>query len=173
MRMSDFKKDWSLRLAIALPIVMIFFVASSVYLPRLWAPEPQYGFIYSNGGEYNSYGFQQAAVVKKGKLEVRDIPTGSGEEDREFTELRLYMYDVKTGESREVDIEEASMWDIDDQKESPDGFEVKRGGGGGGLFGGYSGEDMYFSGHMTSKKLSLRGLKNSYDFAFLGWIVKK
>lgn len=172
----DMKKDWSLWLAVALPFVMILFVAASIYVPRLWAPQPQYGFLYRSSDTSGGYTVASYDVqVKKGKLVKQEVDR-SGYKDSDsktdFVEPQLYRYDAMTGESESLTFEEAEALTVDDRKKSPDDFEVSQGGGGSFLFGGGSGSYLYLIGHSLSRKLDLRGIDSSYDFEFIGWITK-
>jgi hypothetical protein len=161
----DTKKDWPVWLAVAIPFAMVAFVAASIYLPRLWAPEPRYGFLY----QVEEYGVSAALRVEDGVL-VRE--EAGREEGVKQVEPRLYLYDAATGESRGISFGEAGKLRLDDRKASPDGFTVKAGGGYGGPFGGSSGPSVYLAGHGVSKKLDLRGVDSPYEFQFIGWVEK-
>ncbi len=175
----EFKKNWPVWLAIALPMVMIVFVAASVYLPRMWAPKPQYNFLYQSDERYGAaYEYSYTVYVRNGRLTRQGTNCG---QDRDVqgkvgqvvcVEPRLYLYDVQTGESRAIELEEAQKLKLDDRTQSPDGFEVKTGGGYSGPFGGSSEMAAYLSGHMMSQKLNLGGLNEVYAFQFLGWTVQ-
>lgn len=162
------KRNWAVWLAIALPIAMIVFIAASIYLPRLWAPEPQYGFVYS----VNNYNYDEAKVrVRNGRLEK--VEAAHDEDDKgKLSNPRLYAYHPQSGESQEIDFDEAQKLKLDDRKKSPDGFEVKAGDGYSGPFGGSSEGGVYFSGHGVSHKLNLRGVDNAYNFQFIGWVLQ-
>lgn len=168
----DMKKDWSLRLALALPFAMMLFVAASIYLPRLWAPEPKYGFVYSDNSGYSEY----ILNVVNGKLVKESPVSDDGSEPfrdtkPQYVEPHLYRYDAATKESKSITMEEAQALKLDDRKESPDGFEAVYGGGYGGPFGGGSASPaVYLSGHSVSHKLDLRGIDGAYDFNFIGWV---
>lgn len=172
----DIKKDWSLWLAVALPLAMMLFVAGSIYLPRLWAPKPQYSFVYMANDTTKGYIIPEYAVsvvdghvVKEFTKQDVALPVDA---NQRYAEPHLYIYDATTGESAGITFDEAQKLKLDDRKKSPDGFEVSQGGGYGGPFGGGSEPALYIAGHSVSQKLDLRGVNNVYDFEFVGWITQ-
>lgn len=173
----DIKKDWSLWLAVTLPFAMIVFVAGSIYLPRLWAPKPQYGFVYTvHDSTTDATSIYKTRVVGE-KITKEEVVLDENDMDLRnmkprFAEPHLYRYDAVTGESKNMTFEEAQTLKLDDRKKSPDGFEVSQGGGFSGPFGGGSEPSLYITGHSTSQKLDLRGADNAYEFEFIGWIVE-
>ncbi len=170
----DIKKNWSVWLAVALPVAMILFVAGSIYLPRLWAPKPAYGFVYVANDTTKGYVIPSYAVrVVNGKLvkeETRRDDSVPETMKAQYVEPHLYRYDVATGESRSIAFDEAAQLKLDDRIQSSDGFKVSQSGGYSGPFGGSSVPALYLTGHLVSQKLELRGVNNAYDFEFVGWI---
>ena len=180
------KKNLSFWIALALPVIMILFVAGSVYLPRLWAPIPQYGFLYTGGEgiDVSSAGYRYLPQVIDGRLVRQDTGCEKQLENQPRTAMGselscidpiLYHYDPVTRESRNITFEEAQGLRLDDRQQSADGFSVKQGGSGGGsLFGigSYSGANLYLTGHATSIRLELHGVQNAYEFRFIGWVEK-
>lgn len=174
----NMKKDWSLWLAIALPFAMILFVAASIYLPRLWAPKPTFDFVYtvndaSKGYTVPSYSIRvvNGKITKEEAFMLQDESLPANKQIR-YAEPHLYRYDISTGESVNLTFEEAEKLKLDDREESPDGFEISRGGGYNGLFDGGSEPAIYLVGHSVSQKLDLRGADNIYDFELIGWVVR-
>lgn len=166
------EKNWSLRLAIALPFVMIAFVVASIYLPRLWAPAPKYDFVYHDGQDYGSavtFRVIDGALIKE---EVKRI------EGVYYTEPHLYLYDIATDNSRRVSFEEARDLKLDGSRVSPDGFSIESGiesrGDFSGSFGGYPKPLVYLKGHMVSRKLhgGFDAEDSNSGFQFIGWVVK-
>lgn len=172
----DIKKNWSLWLAVALPVLMIVFVAISIYVPRLWAPKPQYNFVYVSHDTTTGYVIPQYAVrVVDGKITKEVVAldeTIPVTVKQQYVEPHLYVYDMKTGESRSLTFEEAETLKLDDRKQSPDAFFVKQTNGYGGPFDSGSSPALYIAGHSVSQKLDLRGVTNPYDFSFVGWVVQ-
>jgi len=173
--MEFIKKNITLIVGISIPILMIVFVAASIYLPGLFI-KPNVNFLYAYGDEYYS---QERFTVQNGKLVKREVPRYESQSyyqpPRE--ESKLFLHDVVKNESREVSFEEAQRLNLDSGTKSSDGFEVINGYQGGGFFPffGGSGSDYntrYLKGHNVSKKINLqqRGESYYYDFRFLGWI---
>ena len=182
--MIDFKKDRLLWVAMGLPVAMILFVVGSIYLPHLWAPQPQYDFLYAGSDEtsypHEGYAFSLMVVgrhlVKEdtGCQQSNDsqMKIGASAVGLLCVEPRLYRYNASTGESLDISYDEAAQLRLDDRKTSPDGFTLKTGNGGGGMFfgSGYSGSSLFLTGPAVSARLDLHGLQNAYNFRFIGWI---
>lgn len=167
-------QDWSLRLAFALPVVLIIVVAGVVYLPRLWAKPAQYDFVYAKDISIPAPGITCRTVwVENGSLVKQEGYNPNGKSTVGCENI-LYRYDVLTGQSRRISYNEASVLKYQAGFQSEDGYEVKVGYGNGGPFGGSSEPAMYLSGQGTSKKLQLTGidLNSAYNFQFIGWIEK-
>ena len=159
---------------------MIIFVATSIYVPKLFAPQPQYNFLYVDGsGYYTGYGGQYA--IRDGKLlktEVKPMPKDiAASYVAPPYEEQLFIYNVKTDQSVQISFQEAQKMQLDSSTKSPDGFEVIYGNGNGGIFplffGGYNSYDYnarYLKGHTTTKKLNLSPSTYYNNFRFLGWI---
>lgn len=176
------KKNLPLILGFSIPIIMILFVAVSIYLPGLFI-NPQYNFLYSTNDNY----YNRTYTVNNGKLE--QIPTLSPEYN-DYTKPglvvpnpnypyssppRLYIYNVKTGESTPVTFEQAGGLHLDPSTESADGYKIEQGSYDGSFFfggGGYN-RAYYIVGHNLSKKLNLKSNDRDYDYSsgFLGWIL--
>jgi hypothetical protein len=168
-----FKKHFTLIIGIAIPLVMILLVATSIYLPGFFV-QPEFNFLYVTG-EDRYWGYSYS--VEDGPL-TREYNVPDDDFDTARSELRLFIYDVTHNESREVTFEEAVQLQLDPDKESPDGFEVTYGSRGENflfMFGSYTDyNSQYLVGRGVSKKLDLDvGADNSYygSFKFLGWIL--
>ena len=169
-------QDWSLRLALALPALLIVFVAGAVYLPRLWAKPAQYDFVYTkevDGNALYDVSVENGTLVKEenpGGIAPEDIAKG----DAVLTEPKLYRYHVATGASERVSFDEAAALRYQNGLASKDGYEVKTSSGyGGGPFGGGNYEPaVYLRGHNASAKITLTGIdaRDLYGFRFIGWI---
>lgn len=167
------KKNISLIIGIAIPIFMIFLIAISIYLPSLFAPTPQFNFLYvieDSYGRGRQYGVENGALVK---YEVK-YP-----ENYTPRAPRLFMYDVSKNTDQEVSFGEAQQLKLDVSAKSPDGYEVVYGSREYGFFpfffsGGYNYKALYLKGHNTSKKLELQSSDDGRYYyrnrRFLGWI---
>lgn len=172
--MEFIKKHITLLVGIAIPILMILFIAGSIYLPALFT-QPKFDFLYANSDDYYYYNQYQYAV-QNGKLTRSETHNTSNPDYQPPREVRLYMYDVARNESREISFEAAQYLNLDSSIVSPDGFEVTYGSRGESFFPLFFWSDRdystrYLQGHNVSKKLNLQ-LSGSYynNFRFIGWI---
>jgi hypothetical protein len=166
------KKNATLIIGISIPILMIIFVAVSIYLPGLFV-KPKFNFVYVTGNDYYYYSQYQYAV-QNGKIVENEIKKPENRSYEPAREVRLYMHDVAANTNREITFEEARNMNLDSNIKSPDGFEIITGSHSGGfLFSGGSDYDTrYLTGNNISKKLDLRLVGSSYynNFRFIGWI---
>lgn len=170
------KKNVSLIFGIAIPIFMILLIAVSIYLPALFAPDPQFDFIYVVG----DYSYPDPLyTVDNGKLIKLE-----NKEPKQYRPriAKLFIYDVSERKNREISFEEAQQLNIDAQKESPDGYQAVYGNENYGFFpfffGGSSDyNSMYLKGHGASKKLNLQSLDYGryyyHKWSFIGWIRRE
>jgi len=179
--MEFIKKNITLIVGISIPILMILFVAGSIYLPGLFI-QPKFNFLYVSGDDYYYYNQYQYSV-QNGKLVRREVQRPKNQiyqPLQEVQEVKLYIYDVAKNESKEISFEEAQNLNLDSNTKSPDGFEVVYGSRGDGFlpfffpFFFLSERDyntLYLKGHNVNKKLNLQ-LSGSYynNFRFIGWI---
>ena len=159
----------SLILGVSIPVLMILFVAGSIYLPGLFV-QPRFNFLYATGDIYYTH---QQYSVENGRLIKHEV------EPRKFEVTpppapKLFLHNATENKNREISFEEASSLKLRDSIESPDGFKIVYGNDADGgilfLFGpstDYS--TNYLVGHGTSKKLNIEKGAGSY-FRFLGWI---
>ena len=168
------RKNITLIIGISIPLLMILFVAISIYLPGFFT-QPKYSFLYSNGD--NIYYNQHQYTVKDGKLIKNELSTA----EKPFnynprTDNLLYIYDIVKNESKEIPFEKAQTLTIDSRIISPDGFEVVYGSRGGGFFPFYFVPERdynthYLKGPNVSKKINLDQSSSYTNFNFIGWII--
>lgn len=168
------KKNISLVLGLSIPVVMILFVAGSIYLPGLFV-KPHFDFLYMiNDNRYNEQQFSvengllvRNSIIPKPSTAARPSP-------------RFFIHDVTTNKSREITFEQAQQLKLDSSPQSPDGLSVKPGSRGGSFlfFFGGGGNDYssrYLVGNGLSKKLNLDIDQGSpyysNNFRLLGWII--
>lgn len=164
------KKHIPLILALAIPILMIIFVAASIYLPGIFF-KPKYDFIYLVGDSYYSqeYGEKNNKLVYNPKLRDYYSPP---------TETKIFYYDINQNKSREISFAEAQILNLDSNSQSPDGFQIVYGSSESGVFPFffYTNRDYnsrYIQGHNVSRKLNINLARNYYDqFQFIGWIIR-
>lgn len=174
--MEIIKKNITLVLGISIPILMIVFVAGSIYLPGLFI-KPHFNFLYASGDDYYYYS-QQRYSVQNGRLVKNEIEQPENQTyNSPQGESKLYFYDVMKNKSREISFEEAQNLTLDSNIKSPDDFEVVYGSRGDGFFpffwgGGVDYTTRYLKGRAVNKKLNLllNGSSYYYNFRFLGWI---
>ncbi len=169
------KKNLPLIVGITIPLLLILFVAGSIYLPGLFT-KPNYNFLYVSGANYGPAYFvtngQLNENITTSTLNIeRNYPTGS--------QPQLFLYDVSKGQSEEISFADAQKLSLNTNPQSPDGFEIVSGNDGGGFFPfAYSPSDgyntKYLEGHDVSKKLNIPDQGNYYyNFTFLGWVTNQ
>lgn len=121
------KNNIPLVLGMFIPLLMIIFVAVSIYVPALLT-QPKYNFIYATGGDYyqlESYAVKNAKLVKN---EIKYPPNyNTAYTPIPQKESKLYIHDVERNISREIFFEEAQKFNLNPASISPDGFEVVSG----------------------------------------------
>lgn len=172
------KKNITLVIGISIPILMILFVAGSIYLPGLFI-KPHFNFLYASGDDsyyYYKNGYQYS--VQNDKLiknEIKQLENQNYNPPR--VESKLYLYDVVKNESKEISFADAQNLTLNSSTKSPDDFEVVYGSRGDGFFPFFLGGETdynarYLKGHNVNKKLNLQLNGGSYynNFRFIGWI---
>lgn len=177
--MDTIKKNITLVIGISIPILMILFVAGSIYLPGLFI-KPHFNFLYVSGDDSSYYyynnGYQYS--VQNGTLIKNEAKQPENQNyNPPRVEPKLYLYDVAKNESKEISFAEAQNLQLDSSVKSPDEFEVVYGSRDDGFFpffygGGTDYNARYIKGHNVSKKLNLQLNGSSYynNFRFIGWI---
>lgn len=177
--METIKKNITLVIGIAIPILMILFVAGSIYLPGLFI-KPHFNFLYASGDESHCYNSVLQYSVQNNRL-VRDTSNLQMQQNESANcpniEPKLYLYDVTINKSNDISFAEAQNLQLDSNVKSPDDFEVVYGSSGDSFFpffygGGTDYNSRYIKGHNVSKKLNLQ-LNGGYyynNFRFIGWI---
>jgi len=93
-----------------------------------------------------------------------------------YADGRLYYHDIVKNESREISFEDAQKLRLSGNVRSSDGYEIVPGSGSSPMpfGGGYQDfSQRYITGHNTSKKLNLAlPAEQTYNFKFIGWVVK-
>lgn len=177
--MTFIKKNLTFIFGISIPILMIIFIAISIYVPSLFE-KPTYNFLYVVGQDYYYnyvYSVENGILIKKeiSQPSYKDYarPVGAVVKEPKF-----FIYDVASDSAREVSFDEAQDLTLDSNMTSPDGFKVVGESNSGGFFSSFYGVGgdygtKYLKGKNSSKKLNIElGDYNYYDFNFLGWIKK-
>ena len=175
--MQTIKKNITLVIGVSIPILMILFVAGSIYLPGLFV-QPKVNFLYTTGEDYYSY--QYHYVVDSDKLlKYDDVSPQNTNYNQPRSETKLFVYDVVKNENKSISFDDAQTLHLDANPQSPDGFEVVYGSRGDNFFPFFffSGTDYnsrYLKGHNVSRKINIQAggpyYNAYYNFRFLGWI---
>ena len=173
--MEMIKKNISLVLGVSIPILMILFVAGSIYLPGLFI-QPRFNFLYISGSDGYYYNNGQQYSVQNDRLvknETKQLENQNYNQPR--GEAKLFIYDVVKNESEQISFEDGQKLNLDSSIKSPDGFEVVYGSRGDDFFPFFFSSrtdynTRYLKGHNVSKKLNVQLSESYYDFWFLGWI---
>ena len=166
------KENIPLVIGLCIPVLMIIIVAISIYLPTLFAPEPIHNFIYASWHQnYASHHY----YVDKGKIVREESPPPYKGYEGNLSSPKLFIYDIKNNQPKEIPLEQAQKYKLDSSKTSPDGFEI--------TYGSYDCDPffvgcrnhgtVYLKGHHISKKLNIEKNQNYYrrNFNFIGWIM--
>lgn len=174
----EIRKNISLILGVAIPLLMIVAVACAIYLPGLFV-KPTYDFVYTLGSDiyYSPY-----YEVENGKI-VKRPAQYQGNTEQVFkpplqpSDPKLYYYDMDKDETHELTLEEAQKYELDTNIKSPEGFEITTGSNGGFFpFSDYERNynARFLKGKGFSKKLEISNTSPYYyyNFRFLGWVSK-
>jgi hypothetical protein len=164
----EIKKNLPLFVALGIPVVLTVVIALAIYVPGFGA-EPSYDFVYATR---NYVGYGSSYDVKDGKIvEQPAFPSGMEESfPQSVSPAQLYYYDVESGTSRSLNMQEAQVYRLETSRTSPDGYLLKNGSSGG-IFPFYESgnyQDQYLVGNNRRVKTTI----SDYDFMFLGWVLK-
>ena len=166
-------KNLSLIIGLAIPVVMVLFIAIAINGPRWFnsVDPPVYDFVYMTGQHAQS----QAFVVEDGRVVAKELSTNDTP-PKPADNVRFFVHDIDRNSSREIDLESARQIALDGSLTSPDGFTISPGRRGGWFIFGY-GRDYnrrYIIKETFSQRLDLMFDGNRYDyywnFRFLGWV---
>ncbi len=169
------KEKIPLFIALSIPILMVLFLAASIYLPALGV-QPKTNFLYSQGDEYSRTKY----YVQDNHLLQRAVEYP--EHFRAKKEVRIFIYDVHKRESREIPYEQAQSLVLDSRVKSPDGFEVITDHSGGYdmfpfFYSRLNYGEKYLKKGNYSRKLEINQEDSSryyygHGFNFIGWIIQ-
>ena len=167
--MEEKKKNIPLIVALSIPVLMIVLISISIYAPALFIKKPTVNFIYSTEGDYC---YQNRYLVKAGKIVENEMKKPEDNNScRNYRKARLFYYDVQHNMSREISMDEAAKFTVDESIKSTDGFEVVSGSGSSDIFF-FSGDyDKYLKKGAYIRRLNIvRPIDSYYDFKFIGWV---
>ena len=170
------KKNISLWIGFAIPVLMILFVVAAIYLPRVFAEPLNYDFVYMIGDNYyggDYYQVQNGTLIKvEQAMPVGSVPTPK-------LQSQFFIYDAQTNTTKEISFDDAVKLKFDSSYESPDGFQVQQGNYSGDFFpffgGGYN-NGIYLEGGGVSRKINVNVARDPYrnqNFQFLGWVMSQ
>lgn len=172
-------KSYPLIVGLAIPVLMVIFIAASVLLPRLFAPPPRYDFIYSMADGHNP---EVEYAVQNGKIESRDLRRSDSNQHRSnYASVKLYRHSVKENKSMGISLEESQKLTLSEATQSPDNYEVVPGSQGSSFLFFYSSNTdysrMYLKGYGIGRELNLIGGRNFYyaysNIRFVGWVLSE
>jgi len=168
------RKNAPLIIGFSIPVLMILFVAISIYVPGIFL-HPKFNFLYSGDGNYNN---EQTYTVNDGHLTL-DHQMNPYPNNKPYPSPSLYIHNVVTNESKPISFRDAQNLNLDSNIESPDGYKIEDGNPSDGFFPFFWYDNRnenakYIVGHNVSKKLNItiNGSNYYYSFRFLGWINK-
>lgn len=169
------KKHFPLIAGIAIPVLLILFVAGSIYLPGLFV-KPKYDFLYMSGVVYGQPYFVTNGQLNKTNATSTYAPVYP--QGYPQGQPQLYVYGVAQNQSKAISFADAQALSLDPNVQSPDGFLVVSGNYSNDSFPFYYGSNYdynahYLTGHNVSRKLNLQLQSDNYygnNFTFLGWI---
>lgn len=162
------RENTPLIIGLAIPILMILFVAGAIYFPRQFTTvdPPKYDFLYMIRRGYSDTAYS----VRNGHLVKRKIKPPKGY-NAGHREVKLFVHYVRENQSKEISFEEATKLRLESRRRSPNGFAILSGRRSGGFFPFYARWDYdtrYLKKEGYTEKLNL---EDYYGFSFLGWIV--
>lgn len=184
------KKNFAVILAFLLPLLLIFVVLLSAYLPNFFL-STNYNFIYivcSDGTNYYRYGcgdyIEKLYSVSNGKLILNQVdPYHDSDKDgtpdiKENYYVRIFMHNTERNESREITFDEATTLNLNSLLTSPDGVTITSNYDRGPEFLFFDAGSSY--GHYLikgnlKKKMNIINEDDRYyyrnGFRFIGWVL--
>lgn len=166
------KENLPLIIGIALPVLLVAFVAGAIYLPRFFVDPPQYDFIYATG-DYTTLSYYEVVDGKLtqvgGEMNAPAVILGKPV-DTYYEPPTFYIYEFEKDEGRKISFDEVRELNLDDDDESPDGYKIVQGSSDG-LFGPGNWDKRYIKGHGLSKEIDLNLGHYYYDFYLMGWVI--
>ena len=162
------KNDLSLIFGVSIPVLMIIFVALSIYVPRVLAEDPQYDFLYYiTEDNYNSEANESYYTVRKGLINFVDNNSKENFEERSM----ILRHDVSENKSFEVSFDEIRFLELKPSYKSPDDYELVDSYGGDLLYFDVGYDELILKGHNVTTKMNILDTNIFFNqFNFLGWI---
>ncbi len=186
------KKNFVLLLAFLLPVVFIAVVALGAYFSSR-SVATDYHFVYATCTDSRNYYpypcdtyLQKRYTVVNDKLVVTEVDMTQDSDKNGVADFnakyadRLFLYDTKKHESREITLGEAQAMTLNGLLTSPDGVTVSGNYARGGDFffifgGGSSSYGHYLTKGKSRSKINLINSSDEYyyqnNFQFVGWVL--
>lgn len=171
MSVPNFSDNPSLYIGLAVPLLLIFFVAASVYLPAYFAPEPSTDFLYVT--DEPRYGLRYQVHHGHLRKDYRPKPDHPEAED---TGAVIYRHKMPENKSIRLSFQTAKQFELNSRQISPDGYKVEYGRRVDApfFFASYERDydERYLIGHSTVWTLNVHiDTKSRRGFDFKGWIL--
>jgi len=174
------KKNLPLIIGLAIPVLMIIFVAVAIYAPSIFA-HPKYDFVFSAGDTYyTDYGdHYSVAVGKISKTTISQPIDSFGKPYPTTRVVELFRYDAKADNVHPITFEDAQKLNLDVSPKSPDGYVLTHGNNNNGIFELFGSNRDYNAWFLkkgiVSKKIYIGINQDGYYYdsnsQFLGWVV--
>jgi hypothetical protein len=179
--MENKKTNWVLWVGLAIPVIVLLFVAILSYAPNNFTAK--YDFLYYfRDYNYNYCMNGEAFVVKDQKISINRAlnvaDDGYCKMGVEKDPPRIYRYNILTSEITPLTLSEAQKLSLDNNPISPDGVSIQRGNyynsGILEIFGGSNNSNSLFlkKGDGQMKKVQMNNGDYMYNFVFIGWVIK-
>jgi hypothetical protein len=180
--MENKKLNWVLWVGLAIPVVVLLFVIILAYAPNGFTAK--YDFVYSfRDYNYDYCNYNALYKVKDQKIYLDNGVLNQNPNCKNRADVdapKIYRYDVVKNERTALTLADAQKLQIDNNVISPDGMFVQRGGYNNyGILEIFGGGNNYNSIYLKNdkgklKKIDLGSLNSyrSYDFMFIGWVLK-
>ena len=171
----DNRTNWSLAVAVSLPVLMVVVVALSIYVPSRFQPfNGQFLYAVQENGYY---GVGTGLQVVQGKLRETPLTRPPYAVNASTPTVQLYLHDIASNQSRDITLEQAKILTLDPGPRSASGLQIEFGTQMQGLvpfviFPSPDYSAVYAKGDRGSLKLNVRTKSGAYfnQFQFIGWV---
>lgn len=173
------KNNTSLVIAFVLPLLLVFVVTFSTYLPSLLI-STEYNFLYATCMPNSSTYSYACDTTDQPKYTVTDKKINIVNTKSVNTNTsRIFLHNTKSNTSREITYDEAKQLTLDEKLTSPDGVSItdhyQSGVNVFPFFNSNSSYGYYLTSGAHKRKLNLISETSSYyyrrNFQFIGWII--
>lgn len=175
--------NWVLWIGLAIPVVVLVFVAIFAYMPNNLVVKHDFLYYsknystYCGGFEINTYKVKDQKVFPITRLDLPpDLPINSSCYSIETDLPKIYRYNVLTDEKTQISFADAQKLLLDNSPISPDNISIQSGtGSNNGIFEIFGSNnnyrDVYFRNDKGSLKKINLGVTDYYNFTLIGWVL--